>query len=904
MFFQGKTTVGIPTAIAISKMLNQPQSNNTRSGNESIVDVGGLESIVRQVSRKQNTNEDLLGLFPDMKFCAETVSLSIVSPNDMVTKSYNINFNNLKLGNDLKGTISELIKNELNSYYNLNTNLPDVVEEALFMKGAYVECFIPESSLNDIITDEKFKKAEAGDITVESYIKSTPLNGKGIFNKTQNITSKVYQEILNSSFTDVESISTESAIVNLDKELKVEFIDNVSVLYSNQIADDLTKRNISKSYKDSNDKQLTTESGNKVSLKNEILKVLKDPNKLTQEIMLNIESFSDTSRKSLGRPLHIKLDPAIVKPIWSVTPDNHIGYLVLLDENNSLINSKDYTNDGFDSNTINFSSNTKSVSDSILTRALTGLKSMTEEAKDLDNMEEIYGTILHNTILKKMSDGKLKNIGNLSKDQNFLRLMFSRALKGKKTKVLYLPVDMVSYFAYEYKDNGMGLGRLEKISVLMSMRAIMLFAKLMANIKNSIPITEVEATIDPKEPDIKGAISKIVSSTMKNHQVSLPIGTADVNSLVQWVHSLGYVYNIESERLPSTKIKMNDGSRNIRAPEDSVSEILEELCYMEFFMNTEMVKNSKDANFATSIISQNKLFENRILKQQIKTDTNLTRQAKVIINNDVIIRNEVLKIIKNNDKEIKKLNKDLIGLIEKNKVSDDELYEIILDILLDDMSITLPKPSSLSEGNNLKTALADYTSAVEDYLTNVFDEEAFNAAVAGEEISNNIGYYKAIIKKMLIQEWVNDNNYFPSMSKFLTLDDTGTSLNNLFTQYSDMTEVFGKLILAFNKTNKKQIDKIDNDLNKINQEDEESNIGSNGEEINTEDDNLENDKTSENEEIDLDNLSKDDDTSKEESTDNGEKEETSENKEEEESKEPDDKDSKDEEDDMGLSDLK
>ena len=29
----------------------------------------------------------------------------------------------------------------------------------------------------------------------------------------------------------------------------------------------------------------------------------------------------------------------IVKPIWSNTPDNHIGYLVLLDDNSNIINN-------------------------------------------------------------------------------------------------------------------------------------------------------------------------------------------------------------------------------------------------------------------------------------------------------------------------------------------------------------------------------------------------------------------------------------------------------------------------------------------------------------------------------------------------------------------------------------
>lgn len=839
MFFQGNNKVSIPTATAIAKMLNQPEDRTKGRDGNNIVDVGGLESIIRQVSTKQSISEDLLALFPDMKFCAETVSLSIVSPNDMVTKNYNLNFNTLKLGNDLKGSLSALVKDDLNLYYKFNNNLPENIEEALFFKGSCPECYIPESSLSDIITDDKYKKVEAGDITVESFFKST-VKSKGIFNKTNNITAKDYKDVMLSVINEDKTRITEdkltlesATVINLEKELGVEFTDNIGVLYSNFINDDITKKSISGLYKKSSNVELNTESGKPTNLKDEILKIFKNPGSLKEEKLLNIDSYTDGSRKSLGRPLYIKLDPVSVKPIWSITPDNHLGYLVLLDENGKLINSKDYNQQGLDNNNaIGFSSNSKTVSDGILNRAFSGLKSMTDEHKDLDNMEEIYGSILHNTIVKKISEGKLRNVGNLSKDQNFLRLMFNRALKGKKTKVIYLPVDVVSYFAYEYKENGMGLSRLEKISVLMSMRAIMLFAKLMANIKNSIPITEVEATIDSKEPDVKAAMNKIISATLKNHQVSLPIGTADVNSLVQWAHNLGYVYNITSDRLPDTKVKLNDSSRSIKIPEDTISEILEELCYMEFFMNAEMVKSGKESNFATTIITQNKLYENRIIKQQIKTEINATKKVKTILNNDAVLRNKMLDVILNNLKEIKKLNKDLLSLVTTNNIKDDELSEVLLELLIDDIEVSFPRPTSLSEGDNLSKSLKDYKEAINDYVDTLFESEAYSAAFAGEEISSNIETYKAIIKKMLLQEWVNENNFIPSMSKFLTLDDSGQSLNNLFSQYTDTMQTFATLVKDFLKVNKKKVDKLDNDINKLNDNGEEMEPGDGEDESN------------------------------------------------------------------------
>ena len=81
---------------------------------------------------------------------------------------------------------------------------------------------------------------------------------------------------------------------------------------------------------------------------------------------------------------------------------------------------------------------------------------------------------------------------------------------------------------------------------------------------------------------------------------------------------------------------------------------------------------------------------------------------------------------------------------------------------------------------------------------------------------------------MLLQEWVNENNYIPSMSKFLTLDDSGQSLNNLFSQYSGTMETFGTLVKDFLKVNKKKVDKLDNDINKLGDHSDEMEPGDGG----------------------------------------------------------------------------
>lgn len=866
-------SINLPTASAISKMVKSADGGQKPNK----IELGTLESIATSLTSKNKITEDLLQLLPDLEFCATTTSTSIVSPNDMITKTFTIDFENIIMGSELKGTIAEVIKQQVNGYYKISHNMEKYVKDGLFMKGANVEAYIPEAALDEIINknrhQEKSDKDGYGEITIESALKAIN-NSKtsvGIFANNNLplafVNKQIEENKLKATVGDKEveeTITIESALekknnISALDLLNVEFSDNISCLFTNELELAGKKSEIGKLY---TKESVTTETAIDNDVLSRLFKVSTD---YEEEAIVQIPEYRDTVRKSFGRPLKLELDMEIVKPIWAGKPSNHIGYLILLDEKSNIVSPKNHEQK-YSKSTIpvTFYNNTSSMKDNLISKAVNGLSSMTKDLEDLENIEEIYCNVLHNTIVKKIRDGKLKEIGELSKDQKFLNIMFTRALEGKKTRILFLPESLVSYFAYDFRENGMGISRLEKINIIVSMRVIMLFAKLMANIKNSIPLTKVTANIDKDTPDIVKAVNDIVTATAKTHQVGIPIGISNVNDIVSWMHNAGYVYDIKSEKLPDTTIDIQDNSRAVKTPEDTISEILEELSYMAFFMNSQMVRSGMDANFATTIITQNKLYENRIVSQQIITEQLLTERVKKIVNNDEVIRKALISSITENLTKIKNLNKDTLKEIEDNNTKS-QVVEKLLDIFIENMIIKLPRPTSYSEGTNLKTILGDYAEAVDKYLEIAFDAESFDSTVVGD-ISDKIPQLKSVIKKVLVQDWINENNYIPGVSKFLTLDDDGESNNNIFNKYSDFIETFSKLANPFLKKQKTFRDKNDKKLQDIdegdgnNDEDDLSDTNSiEGEETNNSD-NME--KT--NDELDGDEIEKEDDDSNEE----------------------------------------
>ena len=862
-----KSKISIPTASTISKLVTNTNSKEKLKK----VELATLENIAHELVKKNKVLEDMLTLMPDLEFCADTATSSIISPNDLTTKSIVIDFENISMGSELKGTIADTISTDLDVYYKLKNNLNMYVKDSLFIRGANVEAYIPEASMSEIIGDVVDKNPSNkttlgyGEISIETALKKIyKSNRKGIFSnnnidldlvldtlKTHNDNTEIaYEKISTETLTNE---SGNKKTIDVKSLLNVEFIDNISVLFSSDLE-------VKQKLNEINNVYTTETAGDNIKTDELLDSLFIKADDYTKKDIITIKEYNDTKRESIGRPLKLELDMEIAKPIWAGKPNNHIGYLVPLDENFNMVkpnSSNVFFNGSKGTIPAVFYSNNNNMKENLINKAMEGLTKMTTELPDLTYIEDIYGDILHKTIVKKLKDGKFKDIGEFSKDQKFLHMMFSRALEGKQTKLIFIPESMVSYFAYDYHDNGVGRSRMDRIQVILSMRIIMMFAKMMANINNSIPKTVVNATIDKDSPDIIKAMNDIIVGTAKYHQSSLPIGASSVNDVLNWVQTAGYRYKFDSERLPDTKIDFEDTSRNIKTPEDTISEDLEEKSYMAFFMNGAMVKSGMEANFATTIVSQNKLFENRIVTQQIITEYLLSDRVKKIIRNDNHMRISLKKIISDNLPKLKNLNKETFKEIEKDEKKKDSVISRLLDIFIDNLVVKLPRPTNYSEGSNLKAALADYKAMVEEFVDSVMSDEMLSSDLLGEGMAEKIQPTREIIKKMLMIEWIHSNNHLPAMADFLTLDEDGESNNNLLTKHIDMTKTLSKLFMDYYdknskeiKENNKEIEKIDDKYNNEeseedeeddtdNLEDDNESTGNSEEESNEEEDNLE-----------------------------------------------------------------
>jgi len=784
-----KVTPKLPTIIreqpeiaAIISKLNTDKSRQPVNPNNI-----NIPSIAISTRDRLTNNENILQLFPDVELCIQILVSSIISPNDMINVSLVYESPDIKLTSDIKSIILDTIKKHITTTYNLENKIFDIIKESLFTKGAYVEAILPEASVDDVIN-----QFDNGQVSIEDMCKTYP--SFGFLGKNSDITLST-EDMFNNKLYH----SDKKTIKVTQEDLNITITDNYYELISNEVSirntDSVVKSKL-------NTRKLSTENI-------ELDKLFKDNKTFKQKDYVEVSTKSDASRKSLSKPLVFKLPVESVIPVHVMNdPSRHIGYFVLLDENGIPINIEtDIKSSDIDIN--NLYNNTSDNKLNLINKAKSSLIGITKKDAKLDNIEDLYSNILSNMIKSKLKDGVYGNIAEIKDNADVTRVMLIRSLKAQRTRLLFLPAELVSYFAFEHRDNGTGKSLLEKVSLLYSIRAILLFTKLMATMKNSITTTEVSAVLDDDDIDPEKTMERIISETLKTRQTQMPLGFTKVDQLVDWSHKVGFKYNFKHPSLPNIDINVADINSNKIVPDEELDKSIQEFIIMSFGLTPEIVQAGYAADFATTVVAKNLLLAKRVSVLQTKFNGMLTKHIRKLIVNDDTLLDKISNIVKANITDIKKsisVNKDI-------KLKTDEIATYIISSYCEDINIILPTPE-LTEAPAMKTAFDTYKTMLEEYLDIVISSEAIPADLAGD-ISGKMDNIKAIVKTILIKKWMNDNNYLPELAEFVTLNDDGKPVFSILDEYSTYIENITNTVIPFLKSSTKQKTKSDEKIQNI-----------------------------------------------------------------------------------------
>lgn len=741
-----------------------------------------LETIHNRLKSIKENNKSIIKLFPDIELGIQILISSILSPKKMTKTEIHYRIDDtLNLPPEISSQLLEKIENYIIDNYDIDENmLSKILRETLFESGSYSILIVPENSLDEIINKdmilsigkETFK--EKIEYAIEAYTK--PLNILYIDEKENQD-----KKDLKNPFNIIDNLANET----------VHITDNPNVIKISRIKENLRKNLISKVLKSGLQTSITQENFKDL----EYIDIFRKRNKAEYNNLLEIKTKEEAYRRPIGKPLFIKLPSESVIPVFiGNEKEKHVGYFILLDEEGRFIDIS--INEGYVDSINRYMLQSTYTQITPTQKAFQNLLLNTESNITIKELLDVYKQIIEQKLYKSIKRSIYGHNVNLNIQNEVYYIMFLRALKNEKTSILYVPKELLAYFAFYYNDMGMGVSLLEKMSILSSLRAIVLFAKIMAYAKQSIDITKVNVQLDPNDPDPMKTIEQIQDLVMRLRQNFFPLGINNPVDLVNWIQRAGLQFTYENNPLlPNVKIDFENATLQHTIPPSELEEELKKMMILSMGLPPEMVDTALSPEFATVAINNNILLTKRVLVLQSKFLKDLNNLIRIIFNNDMELRKQVKNIV---SEKIDDFSKSLVKDEDKEILAlknEQEKIDYIVDKVLDSVYIDLPKPE-LTNLNNLGSEFESYKENLDKVLDSYFSEEILNENTLkeGHELVSTI---KALIRHYFLRKWSSENGYMAELNDITKFIDSNDKNNKVFENIENYINQAFKFLLNF-----------------------------------------------------------------------------------------------------------
>lgn len=812
-------------AATMSKLIHardKTTTNVTQTGNQG--DSGnmftGIDQISRTTASRVEDNENVFMLFPDIELAVQIVISSMLSPKDMVQTDLIYRLENNRFPATLSTKLMEIVREEIEKNYKLKERVYDIFRDALFRTGSHPIGVFPEAAVDYIVNAPGFsmesavyetklfaKVAGERDKPINIGILGDPHAAKSeqiisfenfASGKLQpNYNAKLWADEANAIKTwesnpDLADIFTDpkkaiEAIAGVAKAT-LEVVDNSDILRLPAMLSRATETRVKEVFSKERKKLL------KVAVENFALD-LKPKDKVSPELLqstlykgydtrhfpyMALPGKHNLHRRSVGRPLEINFPSESLIPIH--TPGNfrkHVGYFCVLDAEGTPLTFNQLQNDyGQGINGVMQSDrNNQSMSSLLTERARKNLIS-DNFTPHINKMADVYADIVEHDLIERLSRGIYRGKDlKISKDNDIFRVMMYRSLKGHFTRILFIPAEYVTYFAFDYHQNGVGRSYLDQLSSITSLRAMVLYSKVWAQVRSSIETTDVKITFDPRDPDPLKTINTVENLVARSRQSIFPNGLRRVADFTDWLQRAGLRFTFDGHpRLPNTKLDFESTKIDHAEPNNELEEDLRHMTYMHFGLSPETVDSAAKADFATTVENNSILFSKRINMLNDAGSKDLTDYVSKVMTHDAVIQQRIVEAFVENKADIEEMltNEERELYENGDRV---EFTEYLIQTFISSIVVDLPRAASTSN-ENMKREIEGYETLIDKVLSYVIDKEMLPAEYIGDA-SEYIDSLKSAWKAELMRRFFADNNIAPEVFEIATLDEDGKPMVNM-----------------------------------------------------------------------------------------------------------------------------
>lgn len=791
-------------AAVLSKLTQgaqQPSYDN--SGNRETVtpNMQGFRQISQQTAEKSTEAQTVMQMLPDTELAAQILLSSILSPKDMADTELTHTVTEGLMAPEVSAAMIARMRQHFEQDYKIKPLLPKMLRDVLFETGSYAVATLPENSIDDAINSvsamsmESFKEALNSDGTIR------PLGLLGPVVVAKPRVETLRPGIALESFDTFKPDTSVDGAVTFEGQFShpvtdsfLTVSDNYNLLKIPRIQHRLREQKIMQVAGSRAMESVTVSRVNDRVL----TKALYKNRPFSHHNITNIKTQEQLSRSTVGNPLVLHLPSESVIPVYIPgNVDQQVGFYVLLDGDGNPVR-KDPNPDYYQelSSRLSATSGGQTFASAMVGK-VKGLMSGFNlgNNRHLDFSARTYGEMVEKDLLARLRNGVYGNGVAIAKKEEIYRIMFSRALAKQHTQALFIPVELMTYIALRYNENGIGKSLLDDMSIINGLRTTLMFANVQAALKNSTARTEVKLKLDPSDPNPQKTIELAIHEIVSGGQQVFPLGTNSPVDIVNFLQRARYEFTYEGHPgLPDMAIDFGEKASNYVKPDTELENELRKRSIMSMGVSPETVDNSFNSEFAESIVTNNILLAKRVTQIQGQFMPLVTNHMRQVARSSEGLLSDLRDILESNYDRLKPTVKEedeartKAALLKKNDPAGVQAVDAVLEkqvliskyleIFIANYEVFLPRPNSVTLENQL-TALETYKKALKETLAAWISSDFFTENMGGE-VANEVGTITAVLEAYFVRQWMAENGMMTELSGLTTKDSDGKPMIDIY----------------------------------------------------------------------------------------------------------------------------
>lgn len=773
-----------------------------------------VEGISNKISHDLIDIVNIKKNLPELETIRDILVSSILSPQDMINENLTFTLDGEfphKLGTDLLA----IIETHFTDHYCLQDKLYTMLTNALFDRGSHILAILPESSIDDILHQNSVTSLESVREKISDTIdKDGKFIGRGIFGRGLKEQAGVDEGKLN------QHIALEHFFKdNYRRDMKatnheiipglLSVVDNLDILKSTRLMRKLSDLQIQSQFQTYSAESVMWVDG-KSQEEEKVLpveKLYRDVRpKGTYDGVTIVNDRDGSSRKSIGHPLVLDLPHESVIPVFTPgNPEDHIGYIVLLDESGNPVTYTDEMDRLEQINQFASAVSTQASTDGgslgghygVVTQTLSELNSLAGQGEckwgkmTAKQMTAFYASLIERDLIARLNDGVYGKNVSIPRPLEIYQIMLARALSGSKTQLVYIPESLLEYIAFYYNGLGIGQSLISKSKTTAAHRIAMNYANTRALIRNAVGTKVLNIELDEDDLDHEEIVAKIVNRTMEANSFARLFSSFDPRNIESSMSMFGYEVNVTGgEAVDKTNVNMEYRSGDVPLIDTDYMDQMKN-DYISGFIPPTLLDSARDTEFAVEFITKNALFA----KRNIIIARTFNRMLTSFVGKYTLHDGELIQELSDAIREsYSELSEDVL---EECKAEKSTIPAI--KAFLNDLSVSIPLPDSNS--NELSNqAMKTYEERVESALNFYIDQDWLDMVFEDldeERKGEAIKAFRERMKSFFMVQWMDKNSFFPEFNDLIRLNDDEMGDNNLldriFSQQAESADIFGDI---------------------------------------------------------------------------------------------------------------